>query len=127
MRSDAAVTDHVRTEPSRRTTVDVRCTGHVRTEIGEHSFEYAFEGSTLREFLDAFFEEYGVADMLIAETEDEARTEGWAPTDGDPPGSWEKTRRENRPVRSPASRSTGSSTNTWTDSTPNSRTATGSR
>ncbi len=72
------------------TTVEVRCTGHVRTEIGEHSFEYSFDGSTLREFLEAFFEEYDVADMLIAETEEEATAHGWAPTDGDPPGAWRK-------------------------------------
>jgi molybdopterin converting factor small subunit len=72
------------------TTVEVRCTGHVRTEIGEHGFEYSFEGSTLRAFLDAFFEEYDVADMLIAETEAEATTEGWAPMESEPPGSWEK-------------------------------------
>ena len=72
------------------TTVETRCTGHVRTEIGEHSFEYSFEGDTLREFLDAFFEEYDVADMLIAETEDEATAPGWAPMEGEPPGAWRK-------------------------------------
>ncbi len=72
------------------TTVDVRCTGHVRTEIGEHSFEFDFGGNTLREFLEAFFEEYDVEELLIAETEAEATTNGWAPTDGDPPGAWEK-------------------------------------
>ena len=72
------------------TTIEVRCTGHVRTAIGEHSFEYEFEGRTLREFLDSFFQEYDVADMLIAETEAEATTKGWAPTDGDPPGAWRK-------------------------------------
>ena len=69
------------------TTVDVRCTGHVRTEIGEPKLEFAFEGDTLRAFLDAFFEEYDVADLLIAETEEEATAHGWAPTDGDPPGA----------------------------------------
>ena len=69
------------------TTVEARCIGHVRTEIGEHSFEYSFEGNRLREFLDAFFEDYDVADMLIAETEEKATTNGWAPTDGDPPGA----------------------------------------
>ena len=80
------------TRPDRtaETTVEVRCTGHVRTEIGEHSFEYAFEGSTLRAFLEAFFEDHDVADMLIAETEAEATTSGWAPTDGNPPGDWNK-------------------------------------
>ena len=79
-----------RSERTTVTTVDVRCTGHVRTEIGKHSFDYSFEGSTLREFLDAFFEEYDVADMLIAETEQEATTNGWAPMEGEPPGAWRK-------------------------------------
>jgi molybdopterin converting factor small subunit len=72
------------------TTVDVRCTGHVRTEIGEPRMEFTFEGETLRAFLEAFFEEYDVADLLIAETEAEATAHGWAPTDGDPPGTWNK-------------------------------------
>ena len=72
------------------TTVDVRCTGHVRTAIGRHSFEYTFAGRTLRDFLDAFFEEYDVEDLLIAETEAEATTKGWAPTDGELPGTWKK-------------------------------------
>ena len=77
-------------KPVAETTVEINCTGHVRTEIGRHSFEYTFEGTTLRELLAAFFEEYDVADMLIAETEKEAQTSGWAPTDGDPPGTWRK-------------------------------------
>ncbi|MFC7131616.1 MULTISPECIES: MoaD/ThiS family protein [Salinibaculum] len=68
------------------TTVEVRCTGHVRTAIGEHRIEYTFEGDTLREFLDAFFEEYDVRDMLIAETEAEATTRGWAPKLEELPG-----------------------------------------
>lgn len=72
------------------TTVDVHCTGHVRAAIGSHTFEYQFEGSTLREFLESFFEEYDVADMLIAETEAEASTRGWAPRDGPLPGTWKK-------------------------------------
>jgi len=87
MSSDQALAE--RSERAATTTVEVRCTGHVRTEIGEHSFEYRFEGDTLREFLDAFFAEYDVADMLIAETEAEARTNGWAPVE-DPPGDWAK-------------------------------------
>ena len=71
---------------SETTTVEVRCTGHVRTEIGEGKLFYEFEGETLREFLQAFFEEYDVADMLIAETEAEATTEGWTPEMGELPG-----------------------------------------
>jgi molybdopterin converting factor small subunit len=68
------------------TTVEVRCTGHVRTEIGEARLEFTFEGNTLREFLAAFFEKYNVKDMLIAETEEEATTKGWAPEMEDLPG-----------------------------------------
>jgi hypothetical protein len=59
-------------------TVDVKATGHVRTALDEHRFEFTFEGSTLREFLEAFLEEHDVADLLVAETEAEASTEGWA-------------------------------------------------
>jgi molybdopterin converting factor small subunit len=67
------------TERGVETTVEARCTGHVRTEVGESRIEYTFEGDTLRDFLEAFFEDYDVGDMLIAETEAEATTEGWAP------------------------------------------------
>jgi len=72
----------------RETTVTVKCTGHVRTEVGEPRLDFSFEGETLREFLDAFFAAYDVADMLIAETEAEATTRGWAPVDEDLPGTW---------------------------------------
>ncbi|MFC6938682.1 MoaD/ThiS family protein [Salinirubellus sp. GCM10025818] len=72
------------------TTVDVKATGHVRTALSEHRFEFTFEGSTLREFLEAFLAEYDVADLLIAETEAEASTEGWArvPDLDALPGRW---------------------------------------
>ncbi|WP_254768091.1 MoaD/ThiS family protein [Salinilacihabitans rarus] len=72
------------------TTVDVRCTGHVRTAIGEHDIEFTFEGSSLREFLEAFFEEHPVEDLLIAETEADATARGWAPVPDDLPGTWRK-------------------------------------
>jgi molybdopterin converting factor small subunit len=83
------------------TTVEVKATGHVRTALSEHRFEFTFEGSTLREFLEAFLEEHDVADLLIAETEAEASTEGWArvPDLDALPGRWvanpegEQTRR----------------------------------
>lgn len=68
---------------SAETAVTVRCTGHVRTELGEGQMEYTFVGDTLRAFLRAFFEEYDVEEMLIAETEAEAMTEGWAPAFGE--------------------------------------------
>lgn len=74
------------------TTVEVRATGHVRTALGTAGFTYTFEGSTLREFLEQFFAEYDVRDMLVAETEAEATTPGWArlPDGEDPPGTWRK-------------------------------------
>ena len=72
------------------TTVRVHCTGHVRDEVGTPRLTYEFEGTTLREFLDAFFDEYDVADMLIAETEADATAHGWAPLSGEPPGTWKK-------------------------------------
>jgi len=72
------------------TTVVVNCTGHVRTAIGDTGFEYSFEGSTLREFLEAFFEEHDVRDLLIAETEAEATSHGWAPQQEELPGSYAK-------------------------------------
>ena len=77
------------TTTAEQTTVTVRCTGHVRTAIGTPEVEFTFEGDTLRAFLDAFFDEYDVADLLIAETDDEATTRGWAPVE-DAPGTWRK-------------------------------------
>lgn len=81
------------TEPAARTattTVTVRCTGHVRREVGTPDLEYTFAGSTLRDLLEQFFEDYEVADLLIAETEREATADGWAPIEGEPPGTWRK-------------------------------------
>ncbi|MFC6726227.1 MoaD/ThiS family protein [Halobium palmae] len=78
------------TDARPETTVEVRATGRVRTALGRPRFEFTFEGSTLRAFLDAFFAEYDVRDMLIAETEAEATAHGWAKLDGDPPGTWRK-------------------------------------
>jgi molybdopterin converting factor small subunit len=88
MQSDARTAET--TAKERETTVEVQCTGHVRTAIGESRLEYAFEGTTLRAFLDAFFEEYDVKDLLLAETEDEATTRGWADPPEDLPGTWRK-------------------------------------
>lgn len=73
-----------------QTTVDVVCTGHVRTAIGDHRFEYTFDGKTLRDFLEAFFDDYDVESLLIAETEDEATAHGWAPKPDELPGTWRK-------------------------------------
>ncbi|WP_255151240.1 MoaD/ThiS family protein [Halorarius halobius] len=71
------------------TTVDVKATGKVRDRLGDHRFEFTFEGTTLREFLEAFFAEYDCEDLLMATSEAETHTKGWAPYEGDPPGRWE--------------------------------------
>jgi molybdopterin converting factor small subunit len=83
---DAETRDPEATSAAARTTVTVRPTGHVRQAVGAGGLEYTFEGDTLRAFLAAFFEDYDVRDMLIAETEDEATTEGWAPAMEELPG-----------------------------------------
>ncbi|SMO78141.1 MoaD/ThiS family protein [Halorubrum cibi] len=74
------------------TTVTVRCTGHVRTELdGTYEFEYTFAGNTLREFLEDLFEDYPeLQDLLIAETEADATHSGWAPPPEELPGTWTK-------------------------------------
>ncbi|MFC4550147.1 MULTISPECIES: MoaD/ThiS family protein [Halorussus] len=72
------------------TTVTVRCTGHVRSAVGRPRLDWTFEGTTLRALLDSFFEAHDVKDLLIAETEDEATTRGWAAVPGELPGIWEK-------------------------------------
>jgi len=74
------------------TTVEVRCTGHVRDAVGEGRFDFSFDGTTLGDFLESFCGTYDVKELLLAETEEEASTEGWAPGP-DPeelPGTWEK-------------------------------------
>lgn len=81
------------------TVVEVRLTGTVRGIVGTGRLEFSFHGNTLRDFLAAFFEEYPVREMIIAETEAEATAPGWAPTPDDLPGTWrtnpegEQTRR----------------------------------
>ena len=55
----------IEAEQTATTTVTVKATGHVRRELGEHQFEYTFEGDTLGEFLDAFFAEYGCEELLL--------------------------------------------------------------
>ncbi|WP_233560603.1 MoaD/ThiS family protein [Halobellus sp. Atlit-38R] len=73
------------------TTVDVRATGHVRDALGTSRLTYTFEGDTLREFVEAFFAEYDVRDLVIAETEADSTTRGWAPIDAaDVPGHLRK-------------------------------------
>lgn len=89
MTSQAAQSTEVDTE-TQTTTVDVKLTGHVRTAVGRPGMEYEFEGDTLREFLDQFFQDYDVQDLVIAETEDDATAPGWAPTPDELPGTWKK-------------------------------------
>jgi molybdopterin converting factor small subunit len=72
------------------TTVTVRCTGRVRDAVGTHELTYGFDGTTLRAFLESFFERHDVADLLIAETEAEATAPGWAPAPEELPGTWKK-------------------------------------
>jgi ThiS family. len=72
------------------TTVTVRCTGHIRTAIGQHELTVSFGGNTLREFLEAFFAEHDVEDLLIAETDTDAVAPGWAPAPDELPGTWRK-------------------------------------
>ena len=84
------VTERSTGEPP-ETTVTIRCTGHVRRELGTHEFDYVFEGDTLRELLDELFEEHPeLQELIIAETEAEATHSGWAPTPEDLPGTWTK-------------------------------------
>lgn len=77
-------------DSQRQTTVEVRCTGHVREAVGSHTLEYTFEGDRLQDFLEAFFAEYDVEELLIAETEAEATHSGWAPAPDELPGTWRK-------------------------------------
>lgn len=91
-REDTAGASNERAE----TTVEVRATGHVRRELGEHRFGFTFDGDTLGEFLDAFFDEYGCEEMLIAASEDEETAATWADYPGDPPGRWERNPEDER-------------------------------
>ena len=73
------------------TTVALRATGHVRDAMDEPHQEFTFEGDTLRDLLETFFDEYpDLAEMLIAETEAEATTAGWAKPPENLPGTWHK-------------------------------------
>lgn len=89
--STGARADADRAGETTQTTVEVRATGHVRTELGEHSFEFTFEGDRLRAFLEQLFAEHpSLEDLLIARTEAEATTRGWAPAPDELPGGWKK-------------------------------------
>ena len=90
VQSETVASDQRGDASSTETTVTVKCTGHVRSAVGQPRLDFTFEGTTLRAFLAAFFEAYDVADMLIAETEADATTRGWPTVAGDLPGSWHK-------------------------------------
>ena len=115
------------TDAETGTTVEVRPTGHVRAAVGQPRLEFTFTESTLRDFLAAFFEEYDVAELLIAETEAEATAHGWATPPEELPGTWTKTPRASRPARTHGLRSTVGSTRTSKGWTPNSKRSIASR
>lgn len=73
-----------------QTTVEIRCTGHVRSAVGTGKMAFSFAGDTLRDLLEAFFAEYDVRDMILAETEADATATGWAPAPNELPGTWRK-------------------------------------
>lgn len=76
----AVDTETVEREDERATTtVEVKGTGRLYDALPEHRFEYSFEGTTLRQFLEAFLDEHDVAEFLIAETPEEEVAHGWAP------------------------------------------------
>ena len=89
-RQGATAGRNVTDVPDEQTTVEVRLTGHVRRQVGTGKLSFTFEGDTLREFLETFFEAYDVEDMILAETEAEAATRGWAPRPERLPGTWRK-------------------------------------
>jgi molybdopterin converting factor small subunit len=73
------------------TTVALHATGHVRARMDEPYQEFTFEGTTLRDLLEKLFDERPeLAEMLVAETEAEATTSGWADPPENLPGKWHK-------------------------------------
>ncbi|SDZ75901.1 ThiS family protein [Haloplanus vescus] len=87
----STTTDSESTAKQETTTVHLRATGHVRDAMEQSHQVYTFEGDTLRDLLEQFFDERpDLADMLIAETEAEASTDGWAVPPENLPGTWHK-------------------------------------
>jgi len=72
------------------TTVTVKCTGHVRAAVGKATFTYTFTGDDLRSFLDSFFAEYDVAELLIAMEPEAESARGWTPELDERPGTWKQ-------------------------------------
>jgi len=87
-----STTTETESEANPKTTmVALHATGHVRAEMAHPHQEFTFEGDTLRDLLEKLFDEQpGLADMLIAETEAEATTGGWAKPPENLPGKWHK-------------------------------------
>ncbi|WP_248896877.1 MoaD/ThiS family protein [Haloplanus halobius] len=86
----STTTDTESTTPQ-TTTVALRATGHVRDAMETPQQEFTFEGDTLRDLLEEFFDQHPeLAEMLIAETEAEASTSGWAKPPENLPGTWHK-------------------------------------
>ncbi|MFB6102439.1 MAG: pterin cluster protein [Haloplanus sp.] len=76
---------------TKTTTVALHATGHVRDAMERPHQEFSFEGDTLRDLLEALFDDRAdLAEMLIAETEAEATTDGWAKPPENLPGKWHK-------------------------------------
>lgn len=86
----SAMTPAAAQDQTEETTVTVKCTGRVRDAVGTPSMDYSFAGNTLADFLDAFLEEYDVADLLLASEEADASAPGWAPVPDSLPGTWNK-------------------------------------
>lgn len=75
----------------RTTTVALHATGHVRDAMDQPHQTFTFQGDTLRDLLAKLFDEQpGLAEMLVAETETEATTDGWANPPENLPGTWHK-------------------------------------
>lgn len=90
-RSESAVSER-ETDAKPLTTVEIRATGHVRRALGTGAFTFAFEGDTLRELLeelDSSHPDVDLRGMLVAESDAEASTRGWASIDA-LPGRWRK-------------------------------------
>jgi molybdopterin converting factor small subunit len=60
----------------------------VRSRLGTNEVEFTFAGTTLREFLETFFDRYDVEDLLIAQTEADAIAHGWARPPDELPAGW---------------------------------------
>lgn len=58
--------------------------------VGFYQVTSAVAGETLRVFLAAFSEQYGVVDLLVAETAADATARGWASAPAELAGTWAK-------------------------------------